>query len=96
MFRHLQALDQRVNEENWTSSLRRYAFPQLTVFKDQDSVSDFKYNDTEDKLAKLLGISDGRPRNLLLEVKASRDVENGFAFSPRHFRTVQNTRVERS
>jgi hypothetical protein len=76
-------------ESNWTSSLRKYAFPELPIFNDQDSCSDFTYNDATGILAALLDIP--AAETIFLEVKASKGVEDGFVFSPKQFKTVRNT-----
>ena len=67
-----------------------YAFPELPKPNDQDSDSrsDFTYKDTTGMLAALLDTPIDRPKTFLLEVKTSRDAENGFVFSSKQFKTV--------
>jgi hypothetical protein len=80
---------QDFTEKNWTSSYKQYAFPKASNVNDRDSSSDFTYHDTTGELAKVLNIvtsdSNGLPKMLLLEIKTSREPENGFVFTSRQF-----------
>jgi hypothetical protein len=42
-------------------------------------------------MAALLDIPADEPKTFHLEVKSSKDAVNGFTFSPKQFKTVQNT-----
>lgn len=95
MFRVFEALVPEFTTLNWTSSLRRYAFPELAAFNDGDSYSDFTYHDYTGIMAALLDISTDRPKTFHVEVKTSKARENGFAFSSRQLNTVQNTYTKR-
>jgi hypothetical protein len=77
-------------EQNWTSSLRKYAFPEVPEFGDANSLSDFTYYDGTGRMAALLNLAvdANRPKMFHIEVKTSRGAENGFAFSSRQFNTV--------
>jgi hypothetical protein len=75
--------------------LRKHAFPELPTFNDQDSSADFTFEDTTGVLAALLNIRIDLPKTILLEVKTSKDTENGFAFSPRQFKMVKNVQTEK-
>ena len=82
-------------ESNWTSSLKRYAYPDLPVFNDRDSISDFTYEDTTGDLAALLEIPTDGPKTFFIEIKTSKFVENCFTFSPKQFITVKKTTIKR-
>lgn len=89
MFRTFQALLPDFTEASWTSSYKNYAFPELPNFNDRDSSSDFTYHDATGVLAAILGIVPDGPKTFLLEVKASKNPENGFQFSSRQFKLVR-------
>lgn len=90
MFRLFYDLLPDFMESNWTSSLRQHAFPELETPKDKEYCSDFTYVDTNGTLAAILKLSPETPRIFFLEVKSSRENEDGFAFSSRQFKIVSN------
>jgi hypothetical protein len=89
VFRTLQALLPDFTEASWTSSYKKYAFPELPNFKDRDSSSDFTYYDATGVLAAILEIVPDGPKTFLLEVKASKNPENSFQFSSRQLQLVR-------
>jgi hypothetical protein len=75
-------------ERNWTSGLRKHAFPGLPTWNDKNSKSDFIYHDREGILAPQLNLPLKGPQLYLIEVKSSMKVENSFIFSGRQLTLV--------
>jgi len=88
VFRAFQAVLPDFTEASWTSSFKKYAFPELN-FNDRDSSSDFTYYDTTGVLAAILEIDTNGPKTFLLEIKTSRNPENSFVCSSRQFKLVR-------
>jgi len=88
IFRIFQCLFADFQESNWTSSLRKFTFPELPAISDQNSLSDFTYEDENGTMAAFLNIPGDGGRVFHIEVKTSKEVEDGFSFSPRQFKTV--------
>jgi hypothetical protein len=64
----------------------------VAEFGDANSLSDFTYYDSMGAMALLLpDLSTDGPKTFHIEVKTSRDAENGFAFSSRQLNTVHFT-----
>jgi hypothetical protein len=68
--------------------MRKLAYPDTTPFSDSASSADFTYLDSEKELAKVLNIQTTGIKEFHIEVKTSKEAENGFVFTSRQLRTV--------
>jgi hypothetical protein len=76
------------DKTNWTSSLRRHAFPELGTPNDKDAISDFVFKDENGIFGPLLGLGANGPKTYHLEVKTTREADQVFLCSGRQFTKV--------